>query len=348
MWSLGTPGRQVRGSLARSRGARAGAALAVLALVACAGPAAPPEPNDPDPFETASDQPIEPLPREVTVDAPRAALGELLFREPLLSGDGKVACSDCHREAHALADPVPLSRAGARPESPLNSPTMYNLRYYSKLGWGGRFDTLESHNDALMTNPNVMASSWSGSAERLARTREYRARFAAVFADGLTANNVRAALLEYERSLVTPNAPFDRYLRGDAGAVSPEAKRGYALFKSYGCASCHQGKAVGGNLLQRVGVMRDYFAERGEVKPRDFGRFNVTRLERDRFVFRVPSLRNVALTAPYFHDGSAATLEAAITLMARYQLGRELDPADVTLLVEFLRSLTGEYRGKAP
>jgi cytochrome c peroxidase len=225
---------------------------------------------------------------------------------------------------------------------------MYNLRYLSRLAWAGRFDSLESHNDALMTNPNVMASSWSGSAERLAQKDGYRARFAAVFADGLTGGNVRAAMLEYERSLVTPNAPFDRFLRGEVDAVSPEAKRGYALFKSYGCASCHQGKAVGGNMLQRVGVMRDYFADRGAVKAADFGRFNVTKLERDRFVFRVPSLRNVALTAPYFHDGSAPTLESAITVMARYQLGRELDPGDVALLVEFLRSLTGEYRGKAP
>jgi len=322
--------------------------LTALALVACAGPTAAPEHSDPDPFETATDQPIEPLPREENIDARRAALGELLFREPLLSGDGKVACSDCHRAEHALADPVPLSHAPGRPESAVNSPTMYNVRYYSKLAWGARFDSLESHNDALMTNPNVMASSWSGSAERLAKKDGYLARFAAAFADGLTASNVRSALLEYERSLVTPNAPFDRYLRGEADAVSAEAKRGYALFKSYGCASCHQGKAVGGNMLQRVGVMRDYFAERGDVKTPDFGRFNVTKLERDRFVFRVPSLRNVALTAPYFHDGSAPTLESAITMMARYQLGRELDPGDVALLVEFLRSLTGEYRGKAP
>jgi cytochrome c peroxidase len=225
---------------------------------------------------------------------------------------------------------------------------MYNLRYLFKLSWGARFDSLEAHLDALMTNPNVMASSWQGAAERLAAKGGYAERFRVVYKDGITPGNLRAALLEYERSLVTPNAPFDRYLRGDQDAISSDAKQGYLLFKTYGCASCHQGKLVGGNMLQRVGVMRDYFAERGNVKPPDFGHFNLTKLERDRFVFRVPSLRNVALTAPYFHDGSAATLEKAVTVMARYQLGRELDDVDVTLLAEFLRSLTGEYKGKAP
>ncbi|HTQ03641.1 MAG TPA: cytochrome c peroxidase [Polyangiaceae bacterium] len=325
-----------------------GALSAALAVAACEGPPPAAVTTEPDPFETVTDQPIEPLPLEVEVDAPRAALGELLFHEPLLSGDGKLACSDCHKAEHGLADDVALSRAAGRPESPVNSPTMYNVRFWSKLAWGGRFDSLESHNDALMTNPNVMASSWSGSAERLAKKDGYAERFGAVFKDGLTGDNVRAALVEYERSLVTPNAAFDRYLRGEHDAISPEAKHGYALFKSYGCASCHQGKGVGGNMLQRVGVMRDYFADRGDVKTPDFGRFNVTKLERDRFVFRVPSLRNVALTAPYFHDGSAATLENAVTVMARYQLGRELEAGDVALLVAFLRSLTGEYRGKAP
>ena len=321
---------------------------AMIALSGCRRHTATPEPPEPNPFETTTDQPLEPLPLTVDVEQAKVTLGARLFEEPLLSGDGRVKCTDCHLASHALADERPRSVVSGRPESPVNSPTMYNVRYLYKLSWSGRFESLEAHNDALMTNPNVMASSWPGAAERLAKKPDYVAAFRAVFADGLTPQNVRAALVEYERSLVTPNAPFDRYLRGDQSAIPPDAKRGYALFKSYGCASCHQGRAVGGNMLQRVGVMRDYFADRGAVKPPDFGRYNVTKLERDRFVFRVPSLRNVALTAPYFHDGSAATLESAITVMARYQLGRELEPGDVDLLAAFLRTLTGEYRGKAP
>lgn len=324
------------------------ALLAGAAIVACRGPAAAPEPRESEPFLTTTDQPLEPLPLAEPVDAPRASIGEALFKEPLLSGDGKVACSDCHLATHALADERPKSDAAGRPYSPVNSPTMYNVRYLWKLAWGARFDSLEAHNDALVTNPNVMASSWDGAARRLAEKPGYTARFQRVFSDGLTPLNVRAALLEYERSLVTPNAPFDRYLRGDANAISERAKRGYGLFKAYGCVSCHQGMGVGGNMVQRVGIMRDYFADRGKVTPPDWGRFNVTHLEKDRFVFRVPSLRNVELTAPYFHDGSAETLEAAVTTMARYQLGRELEPDDVALLADFLRTLTGEYRGKAP
>lgn len=324
-------------------------ALAVgLVLAACRSPTTTEEAPGFEPFTTTTDQPIEPLPLEEPVNRERATLGEALFEEPLLSGDSKVACADCHHRDHALADPRPLSRAAGRPDSPVNSPTMYNVRYLFKLAWGARFDSLEAHNDALMTNPNVMASSWEGSAKRLAGKPGYRERFQRAFPDGLTPANVRTALLEYERSLVTPNAPFDRYLRGDAGAISERAKSGYGLFKAYGCASCHQGMAVGGNMLQRVGVMRDYFADRGKVTPPDWGHFNSTHLERDRFVFRVPSLRNVALTAPYFHDGTATTLESAVTLMARYQLGRELESDDAELLAEFLRTLTGEYRGKAP
>jgi len=159
---------------------------------------------------------------------------------------------------------------------------------------------------------------------------------------------VRQTILEYERSLVTPNAPFDRYLRGNSQAVSTEVKQGFAMFKSYGCSSCHQGVAIGGNVFERFGVLRDFFADRGHFDNADLGRFNVTQQDQDRFVFRVPSLRNVALTAPYFHDGSAATLEDAVKTMASYQLGRDLEDADRTALVAFLRSLTGEYRGRAP
>ena len=296
--------------------------------------------------DSLGDQPLEPLPLTVEFDAARAALGEVLFKEPRLSGDSKVACTDCHHEDHGSADEKPHSFVSGRPESAVNTPTMYNVRFLYKLGWSGKYESLESHIDSLMKNPKVMASSWEIATAHLSEIASYREKFRSVFQDGLTASNVRLAILEYERSLVTPNAPFDRYLRGEAQAISPEAKQGYAMFKSYGCSSCHQGVAIGGNVFERFGVLRDFFADRGHFDNADLGRFNVTQREQDRFVFRVPSLRNVALTAPYFHDGSAATLETAVTDMANYQLGRELDERDRTALVAFLRSLTGEYRGK--
>ena len=154
------------------------------------------------------------------------------------------------------------------------------------------------------------------------------------------------ALATFQRSLITPDARFDRHLRGERDAITPEEERGYQLFKDYGCVACHQGVNVGGNLFQRFGIFRDPFAQ-GPIRTADLGRFTITDQPEDRFVFRVPSLRNVAVTAPYFHDGRAQTLEQAIEEMARSQLGRVLSAQELGLIAAFLRTLTGEYRGHA-
>ncbi len=324
------------------------ALLSSVGLLACSLPGKSRDHESHSFFASAGDQPTEPLPLTVEFDSARADLGEALFKEPQLSGDGKVACSSCHRAEHGLADDKAHSFVNGRPEGSVNVPTMYNIRFLYKLNWSGKFDSLETQLDALMRNPAVMASSWDGAARRLGDVPGYKDKFSALFHDGLTGGNVRLAMLEYERSLFTPNSPFDRFLRGDPTALSPEAKAGYGLFKGYGCASCHQGMAIGGNVFERFGVVRDFFADKGHSNGADLGRYNVTQRDQDKFVFRVPSLRNVALTAPYFHDGSAATLEDAVGTMAHYQLGRELVDNDKTELVAFLRSLTGEYRGKPP
>jgi cytochrome c peroxidase len=155
------------------------------------------------------------------------------------------------------------------------------------------------------------------------------------------------ALVTYERSLITPNARFDRYLRGDREALTAEEQRGYQLFKAYGCIACHQGVNVGGNLFQKFGIFQDPVAPRRPGAAADLGRFLVTGAARDREVFRVPSLRNVALTAPYFHDGRAPTLEHAVITMARVQLGRTLTGEESGVIVQFLHSLTGEYQGRS-
>ena len=335
----------------KARRRRSSSSLALLcsaALLACSLPGKAHDRETHGDFASGGDQPIEPLPLTVEFDTARAELGEALFKEPQMSGDGKVSCASCHHTDHGLADDKAHSFVNGRPESQVNTPTMYNVRFLYKLGWGGKYDSLPTQLDSLLQNPAVMASSWDGAAKRIGDIPGYRDKFRALFQDGLTPANLRLALLEYERSLFTPNSPFDRYLRGDQTALSAEAKAGYGLFKGYGCASCHQGIAIGGNVFERFGVVRDFFADRGRTNAADLGRFNVTQRDQDRFVFRVPSLRNVALTAPYFHDGSAATLEDAVGVMAHYQLGRELEPNDKTELVAFLRSLTGEYRGKPP
>jgi cytochrome c peroxidase len=154
------------------------------------------------------------------------------------------------------------------------------------------------------------------------------------------------ALATFERSLITPDAPFDRHLRGEPDAITPEEQRGYRLFKDYGCVACHQGVNVGGNLFQRFGIFRDPSPHQ-LIRTADLGRFAITNAPGDRFVFRVPSLRNVAVTAPYFHDGRARTLEGAIAEMARSQLGRVLSRQEIRLIAGFLRTLTGEYRGQS-
>jgi cytochrome c peroxidase len=297
-------------------------------------------------FSASTAEPIEPIPLEVDVDVPRATLGEALFFSTIVSADARVSCGSCHALKHGLADRSPVSEVAFRPKTPMNSTTLFNVRFFDKVTWTGRFASLESQLDALIKAPKLMGSSWADVTARVEADRSWTARFRAVFADGVTEANVRAVLLEYERSLITPNAPFDRWLRGDKRSLSLEAQRGYELFRDYGCISCHQGIALGANMFERFGVMRPYFGNVPTTEA-DFGRFNVTHREDDRYVFRVPTLRNVALTPPYFHNGLAPTLDEAVRVMAEVQLGRELAPSEIRAIVAFLESLTGEYRGKA-
>jgi cytochrome c peroxidase len=186
----------------------------------------------------------------------------------------------------------------------------------------------------------------SNGQKRSNRCNSFLNTFERIYSDGLTQFNIKDAIIAYELSLTTPNARFDRFLRGDKKALTASEKEGYQLFKGYGCISCHQGMNVGGNLFQPFGIIGNYFTDRGKVTHADLGRFNVTQDEADRHVFRVPSLRNVALTPPYFHDGSAQTLEKAIAVMVKYQLGRPLEQEQIERIAQFLRTLTGEYRGK--
>ena len=204
--------------------------------------------------------------------------------------------------------------------------------------------SLESH----IRQPNLKDSAtlWVEVLEKLTKDESVRSEFFAIYSQGISITNIQDAIVAYERSLITPNSAFDRFLRGDHNAISAQAEQGYELFKSYGCVACHQGANVGGNMFQKFGVMGDYFADRGEVRPSDLGRFNVTGRDEDRYVFRVPSLRLVVLTAPYLHDGRAKTLRDAIQVMATYQLGRDIPKQDIELIIEFLKTLPGEYEDR--
>lgn len=334
---------------------RAALAAAALGLVAAWVWAPDPAPLDGDAAGTLAvpapamparlqQEPLQPLPAPPVLDAGKVALGEALFADRRLSDDDSLACAGCHDLAHGGADRTAVSRGVRGAAGQMNAPSVFNVSLHLAWFWDGRAATLEQQVAGPVHNPVEMASNWAQVLGKLRQDGALVARFAAHYPQGLTAETVADALATFERSLITPDARFDRYLRGAADALSADEIEGYERFKRNGCASCHNGAAVGGNMFQRFGVVGSFFDGR-VARTADLGRLNVTGREEDRHVFKVPSLRNVALTAPYFHDGSATTLEQAVRLMGRHQIGRELTDDDVRLIVAFLHTLTGRWKG---
>ncbi len=329
------------------------AGLVAAALVTACTNAEPSRTLEPEPAPVAtlehiatSEDPIDPIPLTVDLDPRKVALGARLFRDPVLSPGGDVACVTCHDFALGGADRRTRSDLPGHAPAVINTPTVFNAALNYRYHWNGKFEDLEAQLDAPITSPRVLATTFDDVVARLAKAPQYPELFAAIYPRGLEVASFRDAMVTYERSLVTPSARFDVYLRGDKTALTDDERAGYSLFKSHGCISCHQGVNIGGNLFEKFGALRDYFKDRGHVEEADYGRYNVTKLERDRYVFRVASLRNVAMTPPYFHDGSAKTLEDAVRVMGKYQLGRNLSGEQVRLLVAFLKTLTGELEGK--
>lgn len=297
-------------------------------------------------------EPIAPIePPAAIADEARVALGERLFHDPRLSHGDRVACASCHDLDQGGDDGRVRSPSANGESQAFNTPTVFNAALSFRLNWRGNFRTLEEHNEAVLLDEALMSTSWAEVLPKLRTDAELSQDFVAAYREAPSRETVLDALAAYQRSLVTPGAPFDRYLGGDDDAITPQEKEGYRLFKDYGCAACHQGVNAGGNLFQKFGVFEDPFANRSAgsttLSEADAGRFALTGRNRDRQVFRVPSLRNVAVTAPYFHDGRTASLEEAVEIMGRSQLGREIGSRDVKLIVEFLGTLTGEYRGRS-
>ena len=291
-----------------------------------------------------SKEPVSPLPQAHGQHPGKVALGERLFHEKRLSVDNTVSCGHCHQLARGGTDRLPRSFGVGGAQGKVKSPTVYNSRFSLAQFWDGRAGSLEQQVDGPVHNAFEMASSWPRILPLLRGDAEYREQFAAIYSDGITPANIRDAIASFERSLITPDSTFDQWLRGDETALSDQAKRGYSLFKSYGCVACHQGVNLGGNLYQRMGVLGDYFADRGTpIEAADLGRFNVTGDEADRHMFKVPSLRLAYINPPYFHDGSAGTLREAIEVMARYQLGRHIPPGDLAAIEAFLASVVGRH-----
>lgn len=293
------------------------------------------------------EEPIKPIPLEVKLDPKKVALGEKLFHDKRLSKDNSVACVSCHSLSTGGVDRQPVSTGIGGEKGPINAPTVFNSGFNFRQFWDGRANSLEEQVVGPVHNPKEMGSNWQEVLGKLSKDSALAAQFKDAYSDGLQAKNIQDAIAVFERSLTTPNARFDKYLRGDKTALTAEELKGYQLFKSYGCVACHQGVNAGGNMFQVFGVMGDYFAKRGNVTEADLGRFNVTKNPADKYMFKVPSLRNVAMTAPYFHDGSAKTLSDAVDVMFRYQLGRPAPQGDKDYIVKFLHTLTGEYKGKS-
>ena len=283
---------------------------------------------------------IAPLPTEHNQNEDLAALGQQLFHDKALSSSGTISCASCHDIDRGGVDRLPRSPGVTGELSQVNSPTVLNASFNFRQFWDGRAISLEEQAHGPLTNPIEMNNTWDNIIAYLESDGDYTQQFNSLFPDRITADNVVKALATFQRTLITANSPFDQYLRGDDTALTPQQLAGYELFQDLGCVSCHQGVNIGGNMYQRIGVMGNYFEDRGNITQADFGLFNVTGIESDRYKFKVPSLRNIADTAPYFHDGSATTLPDAIQTMAQYQLGVPLSNREVDLLAAFLTSLS--------
>jgi cytochrome c peroxidase len=277
---------------------------------------------------TTAREPITPVPEPAIDDPRKIALGERLFGDTRLSRDNAHSCASCHD----------LGTNGASKNShdvgpngavlPLNTLTVFNAALSFRFGWEGKFRTLESHTTASLESPRILGIRASEAAEKLNADAGMRREFIAAYDRGPDAANLLDAIASFERTLTTPGSRFDRWLAGDAAALSTEELDGYRLFKSLGCASCHQGVNIGGNLYQRHGIFHPLASPQPEI-------------------LRVPSLRNVAATPPYFHDGSAPTLDDAVRKMGFAQLNSTLTDQQITAIVAYLQTLTGNYRGVA-
>lgn len=287
-------------------------------------------------------EPILPVPAAAPQHPARVALGRRLFSDGRLSGNGVVSCASCHDVKKGGADSSARSIGFSGRLTALNTPTVFNAALNFRQFWNGRASTLEQQVGMVVENPVEMGAKWPDVVRKVAADGSYRQAFGSAYRDGVTRANIENALASYERTLVTPDSRFDRYLKGDGGAITTMEKAGYLRFKQYGCVSCHQGVNVGGNMFQKYGVV----AAPPLAQAVELGRFRLTGKAQDKHVFKVPGLRNVARTAPYFHDGSAATLDQAIAAMFRYQLGRESSSEDRQLIAAFLATLNAEPEGQ--
>ncbi len=287
--------------------------------------------------EVDAAEPIVPLPQKVRYDRSKALLGKRLFEDTILSKDRSVACASCHSFAAGGADPRPVSVGVGGKKGNIQSPTVYNARYNFRQFWNGRAETLGEQANGPIHNPVEMAMDANVVEKRLNADASYKKAFKQIYGnDRIRYAQVIDAIVAFEKTLVTPNSRFDRFLRGEKTLNALEL-RGYRRFKALGCITCHNGINIGGNSYQKMGLFIPYRHQ--DMTP---DRYQITKRREHENVFKVPTLRNIALTAPYFHDASAATLKEAVQKMSYHNLGMRLSDEDVAAIVAFLKTLTGE------
>ena len=283
-------------------------------------------------------EPILPIAPADDVNLAQVELGKKLFFDPRLSLSGFISCNSCHNLSMGGTDNLPTSIGHKWQQGPINAPTVLNSSMNVAQFWDGRAADLKEQAGGPIANPGEMAFSHTLAIDVLASIPQYVTEFKLVFgADEITIDHVTQAIAEFEKTLVTPNSRFDQWLLGDQDAITADELKGYELFKQSGCVACHNGPAAGGSTFQKMGLVEPYVTD----NPAE-GLSAVTGNDADRFKFKVPTLRNVDMTYPYFHDGGAQSLGEAVDIMGRLQLGRQFTPEENALIVAFLRTLTGE------
>lgn len=286
----------------------------------------------------AAQEPITPIQPVKEINLGMVELGKKLYFDPRLSKSGFISCNSCHNLSMGGTDNLKTSIGDHWQQGPINAPTVLNSSLNVAQFWDGRAADLKEQAGGPIANPGEMAFTHLLALEVLESIPAYVREFTQVFGpDCINIDQVTEAIAEFEKTLVTPNGRFDLWLLGDANAITAEELAGYELFKSSGCVACHMGQAVGGTSFQKMGLVAPY-----ETRNPAQGLSAVTGKDADRFKFKVPTLRNVELTYPYFHDGEAATLGEAVEIMGRLQLGKKFEQSDIDQIVAFLKTLTGE------
>ena len=295
-----------------------------------------------------ADRLVQPIPDSIATDEAKVTLGHDLFFDGRLSGDGSIQCHTCHQLDKGGVDRLETSTGIEGKKGPINAPTVFNAAFNFVQFWDGRAADLADQAKGPPTNPVEMGShSWDDIVARFEMDEEFKKEFLKEYPQ-VTKETLTHAIGEYEKTLITPNSDFDRYLKGDKTALTEQQVRGYELFKQHKCDTCHTGVAMGGQSYEYMGLYGDYFKDRGTpLTDADEGRFAQTKDPFDMHRFKVPTLRNIALTAPYFHDASAKELKDAVSAMLKYQSNvKQPAQKDVEDITSFLESLTGEFKGE--